>query len=263
MGKECVANDDSLAFGQNNTASYWSVAFGLGISANNNQYIYGTYPNIGSNTVFAIGNGTADNARSNYVSINKYGTLNLKNTVNNKSVIINGNDKYIRSEENCRNIPFLLTSGYALTSTITGSLLSTPEINTETLLLYGNDSDYLNMWVPTGTSGNKFKIMKVASMGTYKISVGIQAGYDMIFKNFSSGTTLASRKKIQTDNTNTSWPTPQQGKNISTSSKSFYFSAESNTTCVQFTEIPGHDDIDVIVDSLGKHFIMIKNHSEV
>ena len=263
MGKECVASSDSLAFGQNNTASNFSVAFGLGISANNNQYIYGTYPNIGSNTVFAIGNGSADNYRSNYVSINKYGTLNLKNTVNNKSVIINGNDKYIRSEENCRNIPFLLTSGYALTSTITGSLLSTPEINTETLLLYGNDSDYLNMWVPTGTSGNKFKIMKVASMGTYKISIGIQAGYDMIFKNFSSGTTLASRKKIQTDNTNTSWPTPQQGTNISTSSKSFYFSAESNTTCVQFTEIPGHDDIDVIVDALGKHFIMIKNHSEV
>ena len=265
MGKECVASSDSLAFGQNNTASNWSVAFGLGISANNNQYIYGIYPIVGSNTVFAIGNGTADNARSNYVSINKYGTLNLKNTVNNanKSVIINGHDKYIRSEENCRNIPFLLTSGYALTSTITGSLLSTPEINTETLLLYGNDSDYLNMWVPTGTSGNKFKLMKVTSLGTYKISVGIQAGYDMIFKNFSSGTTLASRKKIQTDNTNTSWPTPQQGTNISTSAKSFYFPAEANTTCVQFTEIPGHDDIDVIVDSLGKHFIMIKNHSEV
>ena len=265
MGKECVANDDSLAFGQNNTASYWSVAFGLGISANNNQYIYGIYPIVGSNTVFAIGNGTADNNRSNYVSINKYGTLNLKNTVNNanKSVIINGHDKYIRSEENCRNIPFLLTSGYSLTTTITGSLLSTPEINTETLLLYGNDSDYLNMWVPTGTSGNKFKLMKVTSLGTYKISVGIQAGYDMIFKNFSSGTTLASRKKIQTDNTKTSWPTPQQGTNISTSAKSFYFPAEANTTCVQFTEIPGHDDIDVIVDSLGKHFIMIKNHSEV
>lgn len=265
MGKECVANDDSLAFGQNNTASYWSVAFGLGISANNNQYIYGIYPIVGSNTVFAIGNGTADNDRSNYVSINKYGTLNLKNTVNNtnKSVIINGHDRYIRSEENCRNIPFLLTSGYSLTTTITGSLLSTPEINTETLLLYGNDSDYLNMWVPTGTSGNKFKLMKVVSSGTYKISVGIQAGYDMIFKNFSSGTTLASRKKIQTDNTKTSWPTPQQGTNISTSAKSFYFPAEANTTCVQFTEIPGHDDIDVIVDSLGKHFIMIKNHSEV
>lgn len=278
MGKECVANDDSLAFGQNNTASYWSmafgqnntasdwsVAFGLGISANNNQYIYGKYPIVGGNTVFAIGNGTADNDRSNYVSINKYGTLNLKNTVNNanKSVIINGHDKYIRSEENCRNIPFLLTSGYSLTTTITGSLLSTPEINTETLLLYGNDSDYLNMWVPTGTSGNKFKLMKVTSLGTYKISVGIQAGYDMIFKNFSSGTTLASRKKIQTDNTKTSWPIPQQGTNISTSAKSFYFPAEANTTCVQFTEIPGHDDIDVIVDSLGKHFIMIKNHSEV
>ena len=278
MGKECVATSDSLAFGQNNTASNFSiafgsnntasnfsVAFGLGISANDNQYIYGKYPSIGGNTVFAIGNGSADNDRSNYVSINQYGTLNLKNTVNNanKSVIINGHDRYIRSEENCRNIPFLLTSGYALTSTITGSLLSTPKINTETLLLYGNDSDYLNMWVPTGTSGNKFKIMKVASSGTYKISVGIQAGYDMIFKNFSSGTTLASRKKIQTDNTNTSWPTPQQGKNISTSAKSFYFSAEANTTCVQFTEIPGHDDIDVIVDSLGKHFIMIKNHSEV
>ena len=278
MGKECVATSDSLAFGQNNTASNFSiafgsnntasnfsVAFGLGISANDNQYIYGKYPSIGGNTVFAIGNGSADNDRSNYVSINQYGTLNLKNTVNNanKSVIINGHDRYIRSEENCRNIPFLLTSGYALTSTITGSLLSTPKINTETLLLYGNDSDYLNMWVPTGTSGNKFKIMKVASSGTYKISVGIQAGYDMIFKNFSSGTTLASRKKIQTDNTNTSWPTPQQGKNISTSAKSFYFSAESNTTCVQFTEIPGHDDIDVIVDSLGQHFIMIKNHSEV
>ena len=278
MGKECVATSDSLAFGQNNTASNFSiafgsnntasnfsVAFGLGISANDNQYIYGKYPSIGGNTVFAIGNGSADNDRSNYVSINQYGTLNLKNTVNNvnKSVIINGHDRYIRSEENCRNIPFLLTSGYGLTSTITGSLLSTPEINTETLLLYGNDSDYLNMWVPTGTSGNKFKIMKVASSGTYKISVGIQAGYDMIFKNFSSGTTLASRKKIQTDNTNTSWPTPQQGKNISTSAKSFYFSAEANTTCVQFTEIPGHDDIDVIVDSLGKHFIMIKNHSEV
>lgn len=278
MGKECVATSDSLAFGQNNTASNFSiafgsnntasnfsVAFGLGISANDNQYIYGKYPSIGGNTVFAIGNGSADNDRSNYVSINQYGTLNLKNTVNNanKSVIINGHDRYIRSEENCRNIPFLLTSGYALTSTITGSLLSTPKINTETLLLYGNDSDYLNMWVPTGTSGNKFKIMKVASSGTYKISVGIQAGYDMIFKNFSSGTTLASRKKIQTDNTNTSWPTPQQGTNISTSAKSFYFSAESNTTCVQFTEIPGHDDIDVIVDSLGQHFIMIKNHSEV
>ena len=278
MGKECVATSDSLAFGQNNTASNWSmafgqnntasnfsVAFGLGISANDNQYIYGKYPSIGGNTVFAIGNGSADNYRSNYVSINKYGTLYLKNTVNNvnKSVIINGHDRYIRSEENCRNIPFLLTSGYGLTSTITESLLSTPEINTETLLLYGNDSDYLNMWVPTGTSGNKFKIMKVASSGTYKISVGIQAGYDMIFKNFSSGTTLASRKKIQTDKTNTSWPTPQQGKNISTSAKSFYFSAEANTTCVQFTEIPGHDDIDVIVDSLGKHFIMIKNHSEV
>ena len=278
MGKECVATSDSLAFGQNNTASNFSiafgsnntasnfsVAFGLGISANDNQYIYGKYPSIGGNTVFAIGNGSADNDRSNYVSINQYGTLNLKNTVNNanKSVIINGHDRYIRSEENCRNIPFLLTSGYALTSTITGSLLSTPKINTETLLLYGNDSDYLNMWVPTGTSGNKFKIMKVASSGTYKISVGIQAGYDMIFKNFSSGTTLASRKKIQTDNTNTSWPTPQQGTNISTSAKSFYFSAEANTTCVQFTEIPGHDDIDVIVDSLGQHFIMIKNHSEV
>ena len=278
MGKECVATSDSLAFGQNNTASNFSiafgsnntasnfsVAFGLGISANDNQYIYGKYPSIGGNTVFAIGNGSADNYRSNYVSINKYGTLYLKNTVNNanKSVIINGHDRYIRSEENCRNIPFLLTSGYALTSTITGPLLSTPEINTETLLLYGNDSDYLNMWVPTGTSGNKFKIMKVASSGTYKISVGIQAGYDMIFKNFSSGTTLASRKKIQTDKTNTSWPTPQQGTNISTSAKSFYFSAEANTTCVQFTEIPGHDDIDVIVDSLGKHFIMIKNHSEV
>ena len=278
MGKECVATSDSLAFGQNNTASNFSiafgsnntasnfsVAFGLGISANDNQYIYGKYPSIGGNTVFAIGNGSADNDRSNYVSINQYGTLNLKNAVNNanKSVIINGHDRYIRSEENCRNIPFLLTSGYALTSTITGSLLSTPKINTETLLLYGNDSDYLNMWVPTGTSGNKFKIMKVASSGTYKISVGIQAGYDMIFKNFSSGTTLASRKKIQTDNTNTSWPTPQQGKNISTSAKSFYFSAEANTTCVQFTEIPGHDDIDVIVDSLGKHFIMIKNHSDV
>ena len=278
MGKECVANDDSLAFGQNNTASNFSlafgqnntasnfsVAFGLGISANDNQYIYGKYPIVGGNTVFAIGNGSADNYRSNYVSINQYGTLNLKNTVNNanKSVIINGHDRYIRSEENCRNIPFLLTSGYALTSTITESLLSTPKINTETLLLYGNDSDYLNMWVPTGTTGNKFKIMKVASSGTYKISVGIQAGYDMIFKNFSSGTTLASRKKIQTDNTNTSWPTPQQGTNISTSAKSFYFPSEANTTCVQFTEIPGHDDIDVIVDSLGKHFIMIKNHSEV
>lgn len=265
MGKECVATNDSLAFGQNNTASYWSMAFGLGISANNNQYIYGIYPIVGSNTVFAIGNGTADNDRSNYVSINKYGTLNLKNTVNNtnKSVIINGHDRYIRSEENCRNIPFLLTSGYGLTTTITESLLSTPEINTETLLLYGNDSDYLNMWVPTGTSGNKFKLMKVVSSGTYKISVGIQAGYDMIFKNFSSGTTLASRKKIQTDNIKTSWPTPQQGTNISTSAKSFYFPAEANTTCVQFTEIPGHDDIDVIVDSLGKHFIMIKNHSEV
>lgn len=280
MGKECVATADSLSFGQNNTATVWSmafgqnntasnfsIAFGLGISSNDNQYIYGAYPSIGRNTVFAIGNGTSDNDRSNYVSINKYGTLNLKNVVNNanKSVIINGHEGYIRSEEKHRNIPFLLTSAYALSDTIGDApLLETPKIVSESLLLYGQDSWYLSLWIPTGTSSNSFRLIKAQSYdaGTYIMTVGVQSGYSIIFKNFESGSSGISARQIKENvETKTSWPVGQAGTEIDRTLNSIYYPATNKNTCFLFKQIPSNDTIDVIVDSFSKQFIMIKNHA--
>ena len=280
MGKDCLASGNSfafgfetsanvfsMAFGQNNTASNFSLAFGLGITANDNQYIYGKYPSVGSNTVFAIGNGTADNARSNYVSINKYGTLNLKNVVNNanKSVIIHGHDGYIRSEEKHRNIPFLLTSAFSLSNTIADApLLETPNILSETLLLNGQDSWYLSLWIPTGTSANSFRLIKSQSYGagTYIMTVGVQSGYTMIFKNFSSGTNGGRQIKENVES-KTSWPVGQAGTEIDPTLNSIYYPESNKNTCFLFKKIPSNDTIDVIVDSFSKQFIMIKNHSEV
>lgn len=280
MGKECEATSDSLAFGQNNTATVWSmafgqnntasnfsIAFGLGISANSNQYIYGKYPFVGSNTVFAIGNGTADNDRSNYVSINKYGTLNLKNVVNNanKSVIIHGHDGYIRSEEKHRNIPFLLTSSHSLSDTLSDApLLETPNILSESLLLYGQDSWHLSLWIPTGTSANSFRLIKSQSYdaGTYIMTVGVQSGYTMIFKNFASGSSGISARQIKENvESKTSWPVGQAGTEIDRTLNSIYYPATNKNTCFLFKQIPSNDTIDVIVDSFSKQFIMIKNHS--
>ena len=267
FGYETSANVFSMAFGQNNTASNFSLAFGLGITANDNQYIYGKYPSVGSNTVFAIGNGTADNDRSNYVSINKYGTLNLKNVVNNvnKSVIIHGHDGYIRSEEKHRNIPFLLTSAFSLSNTIAdATLLETPNILSETLLLNGQDSWYLSLWIPTGTSANSFRLIKSQSYGagTYTMTVGVQSGYTMIFKNFASGSTGISARQIKENvETKTSWPVGQAGTEIDRTLNSIYYPATNKNTCFLFKQIPSNDTIDVIVDSFSKQFIMIKNHS--
>lgn len=288
MGKDCLASGNSFAFGfqtsanENsmahgyNTKSFGnSYAFGPGVVASNGQFGVGKWPTISQpNNVFFVGNGS-ESLRRNLLTLSQYGTLTLYDSMipdtNNKVLTLNGSAGYIRSDKYHTNIHMMLTSGYGgMASTVpNATLITASNVKTQNIILFGNDTEFMTMWVPTGTSANSFKIMKAESQGAgvFKMAVGVESGYTMIFKNFASGHPVGSQtatRFITTGTTpNIAWPQGVAGIGIDSNIKSIYYPAVTSNTYFIFQQIPSNDTIDVIVDSFSKQFIMIKNHSEV
>ena len=278
MGKECVASGNSFAFGYETTATVNSLAFGTLNSAANNSLAFGAgitvdsghiglgyFPKNNSNYIFYVGAGVGSgaNQRRNVLTLTNGGALTINNNSGNGVFSINGNYLY-SIEQNSINY-FRQVSGYSINDTTqaTANPLNIHTIQSQNLVLYGSDDRYLNMWLPDTIESKHFKILKAAAgdglTSTYKMSIGVSSGYNIIMKNFNQ-----NYKIITGVTENCSWSTdPKYTTAVKTSNVSIYDEASTTNTCYWFGAIPSVDNIDVIIDNNAKTFIMIKNHSDL
>jgi hypothetical protein len=121
------------------------------------------------------------------------------------------------------------------------------------------------MWIPDTTASQEFTLTKAASVhrGVYRLSIGVDKNYSIIFKNFEPNTGSQSNHTVIKTGTNVTGSWPNGGTNATYDYSSFFLDKEQATsnTYFNFPAIPCDDVITFIVDGATKQFIMIKGHS--
>lgn len=265
FGYETTATVNSLAFGTLNSATNNSLAFGAGITVNNGQIGLGYFPKNNSNYIFYVGagEGSGANQRRNVLSLTNGGALTINNNFGNGVFSINGSNIY-STEQNSINY-FSMVSGCNVSTQATANQVNINAIQSQNLVLYGEDGRYLNMWLPDTIESKHFKILKAAAgdglTSTYRMSIGVSSGYKIIMKNFNQNyKTITGVTEQSSWSTDSKYTTAEKSRNVSIYDDTTY----SNTnTCYLFSAIPSVDNIDVIIDNNVKTFIMIKNHSDL
>ena len=278
LGNGCYASGNAVAIGYK-TSSYDGFAWGQETRASGNSIAMGAYLNTkdrqiqlgwfgkdkssdSNASVFSIGYGQSTADRSDILNVTRNGVLQLYNPSYPSTPVFQVDSNFMKSTlVNGTVIPLAMARGLPLTSTITASIFNVGvDHNAQNYYLFGSDNAYCNIWVPfrADNYATTFKLTKAASesIGTYRLAVGVQSGYTIIFKHFNSP---SDNKTIISTGSNVTGAFPQgAGTSGYYDYDSFYMGASDKNTHIYFKAVPSDSEITFVIDNVSKMFSMIK-----
>lgn len=263
QGSNNSAERNSFAWGTSNTAAHDSITMGKHLITKPGQIALGWYGKANTaaanNVIFAIGNGTSTNDRSDAFTLASNGMINSYDT-EGKSVFRASRESIVA---NNLKMPIPLTRGLSVDTTTTAVTLNVPgDVESQNYLIFGADGGHVNLWIGNNVQSNTFTLTKAASVsgqntgdayGTYRLAVGVQSGYTIIFKNFATPT--ANRTDVYQDTSTVPYPLNRQSPYYDTS---FYTDPVNLNTHFYFHRVPVEDTIRFTIDNDAKIVAFIK-----
>lgn len=261
-----------FAWGYETIASGNAIAMGASIKTKDRQIQLGWYGKdksaISNNSVFSIGYGQSTADRRDLFNITNNGVLQLYNPNNaTNAQVIQIDSNYVKSPIVCGTvIPLGMARGVALQNNLnsgTIDMLVGENHNAQNYFLFGDDNKYCNLWFQCPTSYNystTFKLTKAAIMtqGTYRLAVGVQSGYTIMFKHFNSPTGNDWRTVVSTGSTRTGAFPAGAGNSAYYDHDAFYMEPINTNTHMYFRAVPSDSVITFVIDNVSKVFSMIK-----
>ena len=277
MGSNCSAITGGFAYGTDCTAASNSIAMGVGMVSKTKQISLGYYGLIQSgatnNVVFHVGYGLGpeDENRRDVFRVTSAGAIasfNAGYANPQPAEVLLTNEFFQAPRQFGRRIPMRLSQGLEMGNGLNLNIKTYPAAFTATHnIIFGDDAEgyCFNMWIPDTTASQEFTLTKAASIhrGVYRLSIGVDKNYSIIFKNFEPNTGSQSNHTVIKTGTNVTGSWPNGGTNATYDYSSFFLDKEQATsnTYFNFPAIPCDDVITFIVDGATKQFIMIKGHS--
>ena len=277
MGSNCSAITGGFAYGTDCTAASNSIAMGVGMVSKAKQISLGYYGLIQSgatnNVVFHVGYGLGpeDENRRDVFRVTSAGAIasfNAGYANPQPAEVLLTNEFFQAPRQFGRRIPMRLSQGLEMGNGLNLNIKTYPAAFTATHnIIFGDDAEgyCFNMWIPDTTASQEFTLTKAASIhrGVYRLSIGVDKNYSIIFKNFEPNTGSQSNHTVIKTGTNVTGSWPNGGTNATYDYSSFFLDKEQATsnTYFNFPAIPCDDVITFIVDGATKQFIMIKGHS--
>jgi hypothetical protein len=277
MGSNCSAITGGFAYGIDCTAASNSIAMGVGMVSKTKQISLGYYGLIQSgatnNVVFHVGYGLGpeDENRRDVFRVTSAGAIasfNAGYANPQPAEVLLTNEFFQAPRQFGRRIPMRLSQGLGMGNGLNLNINTYPAAFTARHnIIFGDDAEgySFNMWIPDTTASQEFTLTKAASVhrGVYRLSIGVDKNYSIIFKNFEPNTGSQSNHTVIKTGTNVTGSWPNGGTNATYDYSSFFLNKEQATsnTYFNFPAIPCDDVITFIVDGASKQFIMIKGHS--
>ena len=268
MGINCSAVTGGFAYGTNCIAATNSIAMGAGMVSKERQISLGYFGSELTGTsdkrVFHIGygQGSAVSDRRDIFSVTYNGTImsyDFSGYPQTPEVLLNG-DFFESPKKYGRKIPMLLSQGLDMASATNVSVKKPANFSARHNVLYGDESTgCFNMWIPyptTSHNSQEFTLTKAAciSDGMYRLMVGVDKHYSILFKNFNS-----AYIKTGINVSGSSWP--DEGTAVPYKYNNFFLDRDSPSNTYFSFSVPCDDIITFIVDGYSQQFIMIKNHN--
>ena len=279
MGNTCSAVTGGFAYGTNCTADTNSIAMGAGMVSNERQISLGYYGALptqyNSKVVFHVGygQGSAVSDRRDIFGVTYDGSIISYNSgvyPQKAEVLLNG-DFFEAPRKFGRKIPMRLSQGLSMASAINVDVKTPANFSARHNVIYADESTgYFNMWIPYSSAtpiSQEFTLTKATCMsnsGTYRLTVGVDKNYSIIFRNFDpnkSNDLKHTMIKTGLNNVTGSWP--NGGENNYYDYSDFFLDKDrdsASNTYFKFPAISYDSIITFIVDGVTKQFIMIKGH---
>ena len=268
MGVNCSAITGGFAYGTKCIAATNSIAMGAGMVSKERQISLGYFGSELTGTsdknVFHVGYGigSAVSDRRDIFRVTYDGSIMSydSNEYPQKAEVLLNGDFFEAPRKYGRKIPMLLSQGLSMASATNVSVKKPANFKARHNVLYGDESTgCFNMWIPYSTASRtsqEFTLTKAdcISDGMYRLTVGVDKNYSILFKNFKS-----TYIKTGLDVPGSSWP--EGGSTTNYTYNNFFLDKESATSNTYFLfSVPCDDIITFIVDGASQQFIMIKNH---
>ena len=274
MGVNCSAVTGGFAYGTDCTAASNSIAMGAGMVSKERQISLGYFGELpsqyNSKVVFHVGYGQGPESkdRRDIFCVTHEGMIASYNAGDSKQkeeVRLNA-DFFEAPRKFGRKIPMLLSQGFNMESAVNVSAKTPTNFSARHNVIFGDEATgCFNMWIPYNSAfSQEFTLSKAESLsnGLYRLTIGVDGHYSIIFKNFepNSDTMSHTSKIIIKTGLDVTGSWPASGTNYYYSFPSFYKSSATTNTYFDFRAIPCDDIITFIVDGYSKQFIMIKGH---
>ena len=268
MGVNCSAISGGFAYGTKCIAATNSIAIGAGMVSKDRQISLGYFGSELTGTsdknVFHVGYGigSAVSARRDIFRVTYDGSIMSydSNEYPQKAEVLLNGDFFEAPRKYGRKIPMLLSQGLDMASATNVSVKKPANFRARHNVLYGDESTgCFNMWIPYSTASRtsqEFTLTKAdcISDGMYRLTVGVDKNYSIIFKHFKSASI-----KTGLDVPNSSWP--EGGTAVAYKYNNFFLDRLTATSNTYFSfSVPCDDIITFIVDGASQQFIMIKSH---
>ena len=270
MGVNCSAVSGGFAYGTNCIAATNSIAMGAGMVSKERQISLGYFGSVLTGTsdknVFHVGYGmgSAVSDRRDIFRVTYDGTIMSydSNEYPQKAEVLLNGDFFEAPRKYGRKIPMLLSQGLGMASATNVSVKKPANFRARHNVLYGDESTgCFNMWIPYPTASRtsqEFTLTKAdcISDGMYRLMVGVDKNYSILFKNFNS-----AYIKTGLNVPGSSWP--DEGTAVQYKYNNFFLDKDRDSpsnTYFSFS-VPCDDIITFIVDGYSQQFIMIKNHN--
>lgn len=277
MGVNCSAVTGGFAYGTNCTADTNSIAMGAGMVSKDRQISLGCFGALptqyNSKVVFHVGygQGSAVSDRRDIFGVTYDGSIISYNSdVYPQTAEVRLNGKFFEAPRIGRKIPMLLSKGLKMASAINVDVKTPANFSARHNVLYGDESSgCFNMWIPYSSASptsQEFTLAKatcISNGGTYRLTIGVDKNYSIIFRNFDPNTTTvdARRTKIKTGLNNVTGSWPNGGDENYYDYSDFFLDKDRDSpsnTYFNFPAISYDNIITFIVDGYSQQFIMIK-----
>ena len=270
MGVNCSAVSGGFAYGTNCIAATNSIAIGAGMVSKDRQISLGYYgleaTGSSDKRIFHVGYGIglAVSDRRDIFSVTYDGTIASydSNVYPQKAEVLLNGDFFEAPRKYGRKIPMLLSQGLSMASANNVSVKNPANFKARHNVIYGDESTgYFNMWIPYSTASRtsqEFTLTKAdcISDGMYRLMVGVDKNYSILFKNFNS-----AYIKTGLDVPGSSWP--DEGTAVAYKYNNFFLDKDRDSPSNTYFlfSVPCDDIITFVVDGFSQQFIMIKNHN--
>lgn len=281
MGNTCSAVTGGFAYGSYCSAATNSIAMGVGMVSNEKQIslgCFGTLPTqYNSKVVFHVGygQGSAVSDRRDIFGVTYDGSIISYNSgvyPQTAEVLLNC-DFFEAPRKFGRKIPMRLSQGLDMASAINVDVKTPTNFSARHNVLYGDESTgCFNMWIPYSSASptsQEFTLTKatcISKGGTYRLTVGVDKNYSIIFRNFDPNKSVdIKHTKIKTGLNNVTGSWPNGGVENYYDYSDFFLDKDrdsASNTYFNFPAISYDSIITFIVDGVTKQFIMIKGHDD-
>lgn len=260
-----------FSWGYETVASGTSIAMGAYIDTKDRQIQLGWFgknkTSLNNGSVFSIGYGQTTADRRDLLDITKAGVLQLNNTDDSKNpTVFKVDGDFITSPYKWgTKIPLRMAAGLSSQATMTAGVIDVvTDHHASNYYIFGDDNKYCNLWFqnPPYNYSTTFKLLKAScegGYGTYRLAVGVQSGYAIMFKNFNSPN---GKETIIATGSNVTGAFPQgAGNSANYGYYDFYMNSATTNTHIYFKAVPNDMTVTFTVDNVSKTFCMVKGWS--